>query len=139
MGLSLSKVASILVAEDEAIVAMDIKTRLERFGYEVKVVVASGEDAICQAEALRPDLVLMDIMLQGSIDGITAAEWISQNLSVPVVFLTAYAEAMMIKRAKALGPYGYLLKPFDERQLHIGIEMALEKHRQEKERHHPRA
>jgi CheY-like chemotaxis protein len=139
MDLPLLKVATILVAEDEAIVAMDIKTRLERFGYQVKGVVASGQDAICQAEALRPDVVLMDIMLQGDVDGISAAKWISENLSIPVVFLTAYAETTMIKRAKEVCPYGYLLKPFDERQLQIGIEMALARHRQDMEHHPPHA
>lgn len=136
MELPLFKAATVLVAEDEAIVAMDIKTRLERFGYKVKGVVASGEDAICQADVVRPDVILMDIMLQGDIDGITAAEWIGKNLSIPIVFLTAYAETMTIQRAKDVCPYGYLLKPFDERQLHIGIEMALARHRQEKERLH---
>ena len=139
MKLPLLNGVTILVAEDEAIVAMDIKTRLERLGYQVKGVVASGQDAIRQAEALRPDVILMDIMLQGDIDGITAAEWISKNLSLPIVFLTAYAETMMVRRAKNVRPYGYFLKPFDERQLHIGIEMALARHHQEKERIPPHA
>ena len=139
MGLSLPKTATVLVAEDEAIVAMDIKTRLERFGYEVKSVVASGQDAICQADALRPDVILMDIMLQGDLDGITAAEWIGKNLSIPILFLSAYSEAVLVKRAKDVGSYGYLLKPFDEQQLRIAIEMALAKHRQEKDHLHPHA
>ena len=126
--------ATILIAEDEAIVAVDIKTRLERSGHQVVMIVASGEEAICQTEAHRPDLVLMDIMLQGDIDGITAAEWISKNLSIPIIFLTAYTETILVDRAKDVAPYGYLLKPFEENQLRIGIEMALAKRRQEKER-----
>jgi CheY-like chemotaxis protein len=137
--LSAVKAAVILVAEDEAIVGMDIKTRLERFGYQVKSVVASGEDAICHAEATRPDLVVMDIMLQGDIDGITAAEWIGKNLAIPILFLSAYTEIVLVERAKDVGSYGYLLKPFDERQLRIAIEMALAKHRQEKDRRPHRA
>src|SRR5262249_49152692 len=109
--------ATILIAEDEAIVAVDIKTRLERFGHKVDTIVASGEEAICQVEAQRPDLILMDIMLQGDIDGITAAEWVGKNLSIPIIFLTAYTEAVLIERAKDVAPSGYLLKPFEENQL----------------------
>jgi CheY-like chemotaxis protein len=130
----ITKAVSILVAEDEAIVAIDIKTRLQRFGYQIKGIVVSGQDAISQAEALRPDLVLMDIMLQGEIDGIAAAEWIGKNLFIPILFLTAYTEKVIVERAKHVRSYGYLLKPFDERQLRIGIEMALAKHRKEKDR-----
>jgi CheY-like chemotaxis protein len=131
--------ATILIAEDEAIVAMDIKTRLQRFGYRVTSVVSTGQDAICRAEELRPELILMDIMLHGDIDGITAAEWIGMNLQIPIIFLTAYSETTIVKRAKAVCPYGYLLKPFDEQQLRIGIEMALAKHRQDRERAEPHA
>ena len=98
----------ILVVEDEAIVAMALRGRLENLGYDAVGVVASGEEAIEKADELRPDLVLMDIRLSGAMDGIEAAELIRVRFDIPVVYLTAYADQATLDRAKLTGPFGYL-------------------------------
>lgn len=118
----------ILVVEDESIVAMDIQDRLESLGYDVPATVATGERAIEKAATLRPDLVLMDIQLPGEMDGVQAADEIRRRFGVPVVFLTANADNATIQRAKITEPFGYIIKPFEERELHTAIEMALYKH-----------
>ena len=123
--------ASILVVEDEHIVAKDIATRLQRRGYSVVAVAASASEAINEAGRHRPDLVLMDIMLKGEVDGISAAERIRELYGLPIVFLTAYADDHTLQRAKVTDAFGYILKPFEERELSITIEMALYKHRME--------
>ncbi|HUI10203.1 MAG TPA: response regulator [Bacteroidota bacterium] len=125
--------AKILVVEDENIVARDICARLEQFGYDVAPPVATGEEAIARARGSRPDLVLMDIMLRGPMDGIEAARVIREQLNVPVVYLTAYVDEKNLQRAKVTEPFGYLLKPFEERELQITIEMALYKHSMEQQ------
>jgi len=125
--------SKILVVEDENIVARDICVRLEQFGYAVTPPVATGEDAIARARETRPDLVLMDIMLRGPMDGIEAARVIREELNVPVIYLTAYVDDKNLQRAKVTEPFGYLLKPFEERELHITIEMALYKHSMEQQ------
>ncbi len=124
---------SILVVEDENIVAKDIQARLTRLGYDVPVVVSTGAEAIERAGSHTPDLVLMDIMLGGEMDGIQAAEEIRTRFSLAVVYLTAYADEHTLQRAKVTEAFGYLLKPFEERELHITIEMALYKHRIERQ------
>jgi PAS domain S-box-containing protein len=124
--------ASILVVEDENIVARDIRSRLERQGYDVCAVVPSGEEAVEAAGVHRPDLVLMDIMLKGEMDGIAAADIIRNRYDIPVVYLTAYLDDATIQRAKITEAFGYLLKPFEERELQITIEMALYKHTAER-------
>lgn len=121
----------ILVVEDESIVALDIKERLESLGYEVPDTVASGERAVQRADALRPDLVLMDIQLQGQMDGVEAADHIRQRFGIPVIYLTANADHPTVQRAKVTEPFGYVIKPFEERELHTTIEMALYKHQAE--------
>ncbi len=121
--------AKILVVEDERIQAMDIKRRLEHWGYEVPTIASSGEEAIKKALKLKPDLVLMDIILKGEVNGIEASQKISDRLDIPVVYLTAHPEESMVQRAKMTESYGYILKPFDERELRITIEMALHKHK----------
>jgi diguanylate cyclase (GGDEF)-like protein/PAS domain S-box-containing protein len=125
------KQARILVVEDESIVALDIQDRLESLGYEVPATVASGERAIEQAGALRPDLVLMDIQLQGRMDGVEAADQIRQRFGIPVIYLTANADHPTVQRAKVTEPFGYVIKPFEERELHTTIEVALYKHQAE--------
>ena len=109
--------ARILVVEDESIVALDIQCRLESLGYEVPATVASGEQAVEQADALRPDLVLMDIQLQGRMDGVEAADQIRQRFGILVIYLTANADHPTVQRAKVTEPFGYLIKPFEEREL----------------------
>lgn len=119
----------ILVVEDEYIVGKDIEARLISLGYDIVAVVGSGEEAIEQVLLRRPALVLMDVMLRGEMDGIVTAERIKNLYNIPVVFLTAYADENTLRRAQVSDPFGYLLKPFEERELHITIEMALYKHR----------
>jgi two-component system, cell cycle sensor histidine kinase and response regulator CckA len=122
----------ILVVEDERIVAQDIKTSLENIGYAVPSVVSSGSEALLEMEKSLPDLVLMDIVLKGKLSGIETVEKMRQVYDVPVVYLTAYADATTLERAKRTEPYGYILKPFEERELQSIIEMALYKHGMEK-------
>jgi len=120
--------ASILVVEDEPIIALDLSHRLDELGYRVVRRVASGEDAIESAQSLRPDLVLMDINIDGAIDGIDAAHRIRQTVGTPVVFMTAYAQDETLVRAQACHPYGYLIKPYEARALHATIQVALARH-----------
>lgn len=120
--------AKILVVEDENIVALEIKKRLQKLGYIVPGVASTGEDAISKAEGIRPDLVLMDIMLKGEIDGIHAAGEIRKRFNIPVVYLTAYSDEETLQRAKLTEPYGYILKPFEEDDLRTTIEIALYRH-----------
>lgn len=122
----------ILVVEDEAITALDVKSRLERAGYTVSSVVSSGEEAIRTTSVMHPDLVLMDIRLHGDMDGIEAADEIRTRFGTPVVYLTAYADQETLQRAKVTEPHGYLLKPFEEREIHTTIEMALYRHEMER-------
>ncbi len=123
----------VLIVEDEAIVAESIASKLRRYGYEVVDTLPTGEEAIEIAGKMRPDVVLMDIHLAGRIDGIVAADTISTQYRIPVIFLTAYADEQTIARAKDAGPFGYLVKPFRERDLYVTIEMARERSRLEAE------
>lgn len=127
-------VPRILVVEDEAIVAADLEDRLTRMGYDVVGTAESGEEAIQKTRDLKPDLVFMDIMLKGAMDGIEAAAVMREEQSVPVIFLTANSNDAIINRAKVSEPFAYLLKPFEERHLKINVEMSLYKHRMELER-----
>jgi signal transduction histidine kinase len=124
--------AKILVVEDESIVALDIQSRLGRMGFEVPVVAATGPEALIAAESLRPDLVLMDILLQEGSDGVETAAIIQDQLDLPVVFLTAHSDEATLNRAKLTGPHGYVLKPFKDRELFTTIEVALTKHQNER-------
>ena len=119
----------ILIVEDEAIVARDIQVQIKGLGYEPVGQAKRGEDAITLVEELRPDLVLMDIQLAGAMNGVEAASEIRRRFAVPVVFLTAFAEDATLERAKLAEPYGYVLKPYAERELRIVLKMALYKHR----------
>jgi PAS domain S-box-containing protein len=123
-----SQPVQILVVEDERIVAKDITSSLERLGYGVTGIASSGEEAIRMVETRPPDLILMDIVLKGDVDGIDAAEQIRGRHDVPVIYLTAYADTTTLERAKGTFPYGYLLKPWQERELRTVIEIALHKH-----------
>ena len=118
----------ILIAEDERIVAEDIKRTLEKFGYSISSITSSGEETVKKAQEEKPDLMLMDIVLEGEIDGIEAARQIRERLFIPVVYLTAFADDRLLMRAKITEPYSYLLKPFEDRELYAAIEMALSKH-----------
>ncbi|MDZ7262643.1 MAG: PAS domain S-box protein, partial [candidate division KSB1 bacterium] len=124
--------AQILVVEDETIVAMEIQDRLKGLGYHIAAVVSSGEEAIRKAAETKPDLALMDVVLKGSMDGVEAAEHIRTRFNIPVIYLTAYADDVTFQRAKTTEPYGYIIKPFEERELYTAIEMALYKHQVER-------
>jgi signal transduction histidine kinase len=123
--------AKLLVVEDEEIVAFDIENTLKDLGYEVPAVVGSKQEAIAAAAKIRPDLVLMDIMLKGSMDGIDAAREIRNRFNIPVVYLTAYADISTLQQAKITEPFGYILKPFEEKELQTAIEIALSRHQAE--------
>jgi PAS domain S-box-containing protein len=123
--------SQILVVEDEAIVATAIKNELEQFGYAVPDMAASAAEAVEKASGKKPDLVLMDIHLRGEQDGIEAAREIHDCCGIPVVYLSAFADPQTVARAGATAAFGYLLKPYEERELQTTIEMALAKHRAE--------
>lgn len=124
---------AIFIVEDEAIVASDIKETLISLGYTAAGTAKSGELALEKIQQNRPDLVLMDIHLAGEMDGVDTAGKIHALYGIPVIYLTAYADKALLERAKVTEPYGYVVKPYDERELHSVIEMALYKHRIEGE------
>ncbi len=124
--------AQIMVVEDEGLVALEIKEGLEKMGYDVPKVVSNGNDAVSRVLTEQPDLVLMDIRLDGSMDGIEAARQIRENFFIPVIFLTAHSDKKTLQNARLAESYGYLLKPFDDRALNVAIEMALYKAVEEK-------
>jgi len=121
-----------MVVEDEGIVAKSIYAMLKSLGYAVAAGASSGEEAIKKTAETHPDLVLMDIVLEGDIDGVEAAEQIRARFDIPVVYLTAHADENTLKRAKITEPYGYILKPFSERELHAAVETALYKYMMER-------
>lgn len=125
--------AKILIVEDEGIAAMDIQQRLAALGYPLPDIAYSAEEGLGKVEKTRPDLVLMDIMMPGKMDGVAAAEQIRSRFDIPIIFLTAYSDENTLRRAKITAPYGYILKPFQERELHIAVDMALYRHKMERE------
>ncbi|MFQ3679785.1 MAG: ATP-binding protein [Pseudanabaenaceae cyanobacterium] len=118
----------VLVVEDEAIVAMDIENTLTRLGYTVWASVASAEQALSILATGQPDLALCDIQLAGAIDGIALSEILHDRFGIPVVFLTAHGDVVTLERAKRVQPFGYIVKPFQEKDLHIALEIALARH-----------
>ena len=123
----------VLIVEDEAIVAYDIESRLRKVGYSVSATAATGEQALAKIEETSPDLILMDIRLQGNMDGIATAAQIRDRYKLPVIFLTAHADRATLERAKLTGPFSYLVKPIGNVNLANAIEVALYKHRAERE------
>jgi PAS domain S-box-containing protein len=122
----------IQIVEDETIIALNIQNMLKTMGYTVVGTASNGEDAIRKAGDLKPDLVLMDIRLAGEMDGVEAAGQIRSKFNIPVVYLTAYADDETLQRAKITEPFGYLIKPFEGRELYTTIEIALYKHRMDR-------
>ena len=118
----------IMIVEDESIVAMGIKHKLEELGYNVVGVVATGEKAVETAFKIEPDLILMDIVLKGDMDGIDAAQKIHNQLDIPIIYITAYSDEEVLKRARITEPYGYILKPFKKSEVNANIQMAIYKH-----------
>lgn len=123
----------ILVVEDESIIAMDIQLSLQNLGYDVPCVASTGEEAIAKVSKYRPDLILMDINLEGEMNGIEAAVIIRSRFKVPVVFLTAFADSKTLESAKKAEPLGYITKPFSDTDIRVAVEMALYKAKMEAE------
>jgi CheY-like chemotaxis protein len=123
----------ILVVEDERIVGLHLKQQLVKLGYKVVAVVSSGDEALKVVKDRKPDVVLMDIHIDGDIDGIETASRIPPDHCVPVIYLTAFAGETTLQRARATKPYGYMMKPFSERELHATIQMALERCKEDQE------
>jgi DNA-binding response OmpR family regulator len=125
------KATRILIVEDVANVATVLKARLETFGYEICDVVNTGQKAIDGTIRCKPDLVLMDIMLDGDMTGIEAATEIQKKVSVPIIYLSCLSDDQVMDRAIETNPYGYIVKPYDSAELRFSIENALRKHQQE--------
>lgn len=121
----------VLIVEDEAIIAEYLRWRLERLGFVVVGIADSGADALAAAAAGKPDVVLMDIVLQGPMDGVETAEALAQQMDVATIFVTAHTDEATLKRAKHVAPHGYLVKPVEEHELQTAIALALERHRRE--------
>ena len=124
-------IASIFLAEDEALIAMELAARLNSLGYAVCGTAARGEDLLRYILKTQTDLILMDINLAGELDGIDTASRLRQNHDLPVVFLTAYSDPNLLERAKQASPFGFLVKPYNESELNATIQIALHKHRSE--------
>src|SRR5579863_5805934 len=123
--------ARILIVEDERITAEDLRDILTDLGYTVTASVSSGAEAIARAEETTPDLALMDIRIEGDIDGTETARILRERFNIPVIYLTAHADSSTVTRAKDSGPLGYITKPFQEAALQASIEIALHKHGEE--------
>lgn len=126
-----AKKTKLLVVEDELLIAEDLSARLRKIGYEITGTVPTGEEALKLCETAIPDVILMDIMLGKGMDGIETQKIIKEKYNVPVIYLTSYSDPVTVSRAKLTEPYGYIIKPFDERELHTTIEMAVHKHKTE--------
>ncbi|MBE9181697.1 response regulator [Oculatella sp. LEGE 06141] len=126
-----SQMVRILIVEDEYIIAATLQENLEALGYSVLDIACVAEEAIAKARALQPDLVLMDIRLQGQMDGIHAAEHIWNQLQIPVIYVTGHSDRSTLERAKETFPFGYILKPVKEKELYVAIETALNRHERE--------
>jgi len=125
--MTIKNAYKIMIVEDEAVIALRLQQRLTEMGYDVAGVAYSGEEAAEKARSLRPDLILMDIMIPGKLDGIKVAEMVKSELDIPVIFLTAFSEDKIIERAKKAEPFGYILKPFQDREVKAAIEVAFYK------------
>jgi len=123
----------ILIIENEQIIAMDIHNRLLEMGYEVAAIVSSGEEAIVKAPELRPDLILMDIILGKGMDGIEAANRIHAKHNIPVIYLSSNITENRMEQIKTTNPFGFITKPFEDKYLRLTIEMALYRHQMEEE------
>lgn len=120
--------SKILIVEDEGIVAFNLQQRLQHMGYHITGLAESGQEGLALVSRERPDLVLMDIHIKGEMDGIELASALNRDFDLPIIYLTAYSEDTTLERARRTRPYGYLIKPFSERELHATVQMALERH-----------
>ncbi len=124
---------SVLIVEDEQIVATELREILTSLGYRIVAVTSTGPEALAKTEETQPDLILMDIRIKGTMDGIETASKITNRWDIPIIYLTAHADQETLRRAKVTGPMGYVLKPFSERELLIAIEIAIYKHGMERQ------
>ncbi|MCB5251238.1 MAG: response regulator [Candidatus Cloacimonadales bacterium] len=124
----------VLVVEDDSIIIIDLKRRIPKIGYELVGVFSKGEDAIEHVEVLKPDIILMDVMLDGMLDGIETAKLIHNQTDVPILFLTSMVDEETFQRAKITSPYAYIIKPVTDRELQINIEIALYQKKIDKEK-----
>ncbi len=118
----------VLIVEDELLIAKGLARKLQKLGYSVVGIVSDGNKALEQVGETQPDLVLMDIVIKGEMDGIETAEKINESFNIPVIYVTAYADDSTLERAELTGSYGYILKPYKDRELHATIKLALRKH-----------
>jgi CheY-like chemotaxis protein len=121
--------ANILIAENEGVIAKDLERILKKFGYAVSAMAFSGEEAVQKAKEKKPDLVLTDVILEREMDGIEAARQIHSRFNIPVIFIASVSDKKTVERAKEAEPYGFIIKPFEEKLLYTTIEMALYRHR----------
>jgi len=121
----------ILIVEDEVVIAMDLQSSVEKFGYTVSGHITRGEDVIAAIETDKPDIILMDVKLEGDLNGVEAALLVYEKYDIPVIFITSFSNAEIIDRAKRTNPYGYIVKPFNDRELSTNIEIAIYKHETE--------
>jgi len=124
----------ILIVEDESILALGLKKKLENLGYNVTDIAASGPETIEKVSQNKPDIIMMDIVLKGNMDGIETAAKLNKTESIPVIYLTAYADDEILKRAAVTEPYGYILKPYNENELKANIEMTIYRKKAEQEK-----
>ncbi|MBI4630791.1 MAG: response regulator [Chloroflexi bacterium] len=125
--------ANVLIVEDENIIALDLKRILIRSGYAVSHIANSGDEALAAVAAAPPDAVLMDIGLGGEMDGIQTSQHILEQIDIPIIFVTANSDLATVRKSQNANPFGYVLKPFDEREISIVLEMAFFKHQADKE------
>ena len=124
----------ILIVEDEAIIAMELRNEIELLGYEVIAIVDSGEEAFTAIKKTIPDIILMDITIKGDLNGIGTAQKIKEDYDIPVIFATAYLDELRIKAASIVIPFGYIVKPYSKENVKVTIEMALYIHENDKQR-----
>jgi len=115
----------VMVVDDEAVITTQLEERLASMGYAVVGAASSGEEALEMAKQVEPDIILMDIVMPGTLDGIDAAKEVREKLDIPVIFLTAYADDRLVKKASHVGPFGYIVKPYQEREIRAAIEVAI--------------
>jgi|KBSMisStaDraftv2_1062788.scaffolds.fasta_scaffold103316_2 AmiR/NasT family two-component response regulator len=125
-------VTTVFIVEDEVLIAMELEDHLTEQGYHVLGTAMHGEQAIPAILATRPDVVVMDIHLAGKLNGIETAAAIAERADIPIIFLSAFSDAELLKKAREVQPFGYIIKPFEPRELHATIQMALYKHRMER-------
>lgn len=132
MKTMLKKQIKVLIIEDEKIVALDLRERLRNLGYAVTGIASSIEEALRKIKETRPDIVLLDIRLDHSTDGIKIAEQIRMHFKIPFIYMTAYADEGTFEAAKKTAPYGYILKPFEDKEIHTSIQIVVHKYKMEK-------